>query len=304
MSSKLFYSMVAAGVLGVVTFAASANADARSPRGPGFNGGPCVNGECRGPGARFDGPGGFGPGGIFEQFDANKDGKVEKKEYSDAIKAEFDKYAKDGKLTHEGFEAMWSERSAPMRVRAFQRLDANDDNVISKDEIDRFAKRFESFFTRSGDKGRPDRDKDGRGFGGPGGPGPFNALIREADTDKDGKISAEEWKAFVDAKVAAADTDKDGNISQEEFAVLWNDFGKPMRIRAFQRLDADDDNVVTFEEFSKGRDALFDRMDRNNDGVVEKEELKSYGGPAPRERRGDSPRRDGRPGERGGKRAK
>jgi hypothetical protein len=42
-------------------------------------------------------------------------------------------------------------------------------------------------------------------------------MLEKIDTDKDGKISKQEWQAHHDERFAELDADKDGAISQEEF---------------------------------------------------------------------------------------
>jgi len=42
-------------------------------------------------------------------------------------------------------------------------------------------------------------------------------MFEKIDTDKDGKISKQEWQAHHDEKFAELDADKDGAISQDEF---------------------------------------------------------------------------------------
>ena len=55
-------------------------------------------------------------------------------------------------------------------------------------------------------RGRGQRGQRGQGQGGP------SMLLQRLDTDKDGKVSEEEWKAFF----KAADTDGDGAVTAEE----------------------------------------------------------------------------------------
>jgi len=71
----------------------------------------------------------------------------------------------------------------------------------------------------------------GPGFGGPGfGPGQFlgPALVREADTDKSGTVSADEFKSLADRWFEAWDTSRDGQLSVEEVSQgLATVFGPP-----------------------------------------------------------------------------
>ena len=48
--------------------------------------------------------------------------------------------------------------------------------------------------------------------------GPMHAkMLEKIDTDKDGKISKQEWQTHHDQKFTELDTDKDGAISHDEF---------------------------------------------------------------------------------------
>ncbi len=56
------------------------------------------------------------------------------------------------------------------------------------------------------------------GHPGKGGKGPMHGkMLEKIDTDKDGKISKQEWQTHHDEKFAELDADKDGAISHDEF---------------------------------------------------------------------------------------
>ena len=231
---------------------------------------------------------GFGPGMMMqkwqERFDTNGDGRIEKEEFSKAVRAEYDRYnvSKDDKLTKEQFENFWNDRHTEHRVRAFQFLDSNGDNSISKDEVKQLARRFSGFITRFDDRGIDLKDFQGRrGFGwhhkGWGMMGEtVQDLLQEADLDKNAYVSDAEFETFLIGQFDKADTNKDGKLTQEEFAKVLNDFAKPMVVRAFQMFDANGDNVISFAEFNKHLETRFAFMDRNEDGVIEQKEL-SFG---------------------------
>jgi len=108
------------------------------------------------------------------------------------------------------------------------------------------------------------------------------------DADKDGKLSQDEFRAYVkqrrgqrqQRKMAKMDTNKDGNISRDEFIGF-----KTMRAeKKFSRMDKDSNGVVTADEFKqckskhKGKKGkrfggrMFNRLDANNDGTVTRDE--------------------------------
>src|SRR5690242_10318646 len=76
---------------------------------------------------------------LFEQADANHDGKVTKAELdayaADALKR-FDKDG-DGKLSLDEFQGLWLELTRPLEVRAFQFLDRNGEGKVTAEEMQR-----------------------------------------------------------------------------------------------------------------------------------------------------------------------
>lgn len=113
---------------------------------------------------------------------------------------------------------------------AFDRLDANKDGSISRDE---FAKAHEQRIERRIEirEQRKEAAKDGKDvrkhvmrMGGPGGFG--GRMIVMADTDKDGKITLAEAEALALQHFDQLDTNKDGQVTPEERRV-----GRPMIIK-------------------------------------------------------------------------
>lgn len=146
------------------------------PGGPGFGGGP-----GGGPGGR----GGFGPGmmlapQMLSQGDKNQDNQLSAAEFSALSDAWFDKLDKDhtGKLSQE-----------------------------------QFSDAFGALLPMPG-RGGPPGGGGGRGFG-PGrfiGPGVFAA----ADKNKDGSLTAPEWKETFSGWFAAWNSDKAGGLTEEK----------------------------------------------------------------------------------------
>ena len=112
------------------------------------------------------------------------------------------------------------------------------------------------------------------GFGfGPGmrgmghGPMGFGAvrteLMKEVDTNKDGKLSQDEIDAAVNARFTEFDADKNGSLSLDEFQALWAEITKPATVRAFQFLDPNGDAAVSKDELDSALGSIVSRFDRN-----------------------------------------
>ena len=110
----------------------------------------------------------------------------------------------------------------------------------------------------------------GGGFGPMGrGPGMMGTMmLDQLDADGDGKVSRAEVDAFRKARLESADRNRDGRLDQAEFEALWLEVTRPMRIRAFQFLDADGDGIVTAAELERPMNRMFARMDRDGDGFL------------------------------------
>jgi len=98
----------------------------------------------------------------------------------------------------------------------------------------------------------------------------FNAL----DADKDRKVTMAEIDASHAARTKAADTNADGKLSAEELAAMQI---KAMTERAVARaakmienLDTDGDKMLTDIELAagKGRAEMFARVDTDGDGAI------------------------------------
>lgn len=93
-------------------------------------------------------------------------------------------------------------------------------------------------------------------------------FFKEADADKDGKLTqAEIDKARAD-RFAKFDANGDGKLSLDEFDNLLREVTRPMTVRAFQRLDPDGDAGITLEEYTEPFARMVERMDRDDDGAL------------------------------------
>ncbi|WP_242129623.1 EF-hand domain-containing protein [Sphingobium sp. Sx8-8] len=157
------------------------------------------------------GPGPHGPrGGMLMMADANHDGVVTKAEFTAALEARFARLDAnhDGKLTSEDREILRQQRLD----ERFAAMDTNKDGQISKAEF---------VAAHQG------RDGGHDGMDRPGGPerpgwghrGPGHGMMRggpDGDAAKDGTITKAEFMAGPLAMFDKADTNHDGKVTADE----------------------------------------------------------------------------------------
>jgi hypothetical protein len=112
--------------------------------------------------------------------------------------------------------------------------------------------------------------------GGPRGPGGPN-LLKQFDTNDDGKLTQDEIDAARHARVTEFDADKNGALSLEEYQALWLDAMHRAMVRAFQANDEDGDGSVTIVEFQARFADIVENLDRNGDGELTRDELRRPG---------------------------
>lgn len=104
-------------------------------------------------------------------------------------------------------------------------------------------------------------------------------IVRQADVNNDGAITLEEARTVVPALSSDTfelmDRNDDGVLSREDIPTLPPN---PLErlYRALREADANEDGVVTFEEFQalfpSLPDGVFNQLDRNGDGVLDIED--------------------------------
>jgi Ca2+-binding EF-hand superfamily protein len=165
----------------------------------------------------------------------------------------------DGAISRAEFDA-WS-------AEHFNQLDQNGDGLVTEDE-------------------RPERGPRGRHGGG------AFFIVKAADADEDGGVSAAEWQTFL----AALEVDAEGAVSTESLAEMLPEppeGRRPPRARGGEgdrgpaqflsrALDADRDGTLELADF----ETLFANADTNGDGALTADELPERPPHGPRGRRG------------------
>jgi Ca2+-binding EF-hand superfamily protein len=100
------------------------------------------------------------------------------------------------------------------------------------------------------------------------------------DTNKDGKISADEHAAAAKTMFDTMDANKNGKVTAAEMdaaheritgkKVTTSDLSAAEKIKV---IDADGDGILTAEEHAAGSRAMFAKMDTDKDGVLSKAEF-------------------------------
>ena len=185
-------------------------------------------------------------GRFFDTYDANRDGKVSKEEYSgDADN--FDLYDTD----HDGFITL-----AEMGVPADYKYGT--------------AKREREEGMGGGGKGGGLRRLD-----------EFRKRLAEMDTNKDGKVSKEEWKGTQPFDLM--DRNKDGFVTMDDIVMGAGGKGgipgggmptREERMARFKEQDKNGDGKVSREEFP-GSDEMWKGLDKNGDGAITPEEIEA-----------------------------
>lgn len=110
--------------------------------------------------------------------------------------------------------------------------------------------------------------------------GPMQMLNFDAiDTDKDGKITAEEFAAFRTAEFAKSDTNSNGQVSADELAAKHiadaTARAAEMAAKMIERMDQNADGQISPEEMEAGPRpvSMFERADADGDGALTKAEV-------------------------------
>jgi len=178
----------------------------------------------------------------------------------------------------EGRRGMWGRGARAMtqdefdtRTRErFARLDKNSDGVIDAAEAE---------------AGMPGPGSRGQQMG----EAMAQRLLAMFDTNRDGKVTREEFLARVRSEFGRADLNSDGRISDEDLPpmargrnVLKGEGrigpmmggpmmgGRGMMLGRLIEADANKDGVITLDEVTASATRRFEQLDRNKDGAIDK----------------------------------
>lgn len=132
------------------------------------------------------------------------------------------------------------------------------------------------------------------------GPGRGHGMLKELDSDSDGRVTREELSAGAKAHFAELDANRDGKVTKDEVEARMRAFhekrtearnkaepgnGKDGKHAAweakfrergaahFAKADTNGDGALDLKELTAGMDARFARLDGNGDGVLAGDEL-------------------------------
>ena len=107
-----------------------------------------------------------------------------------------------------------------------------------------------------------------------------DAEFAATDTNKDGKVSAEEHAAASKKMFATMDANKDGKVTAAEMTAAHqrvtskkakkSDMSVAEKIKV---IDTDGDGILTAEEHAAGSRTMLGKMDTDKDGFLTKDEI-------------------------------
>ncbi|MBI5095066.1 MAG: hypothetical protein HZB26_21855 [Candidatus Hydrogenedentes bacterium] len=199
------------------------------------------------------------PENAFDELDRNDDGVLSSADFSDTlpraacetvlrlIRAADANY--DGQVTLDELKVVVPDVS----LEQFNRLDTNDDGVLTRDDLPPFSCDDREILER---------------------------ILRNADANGDKQVTFDELKAIIPAltqeQFDRLDTNHDGVLTKDDIPAPPVDPLKRL-IRLLHRADADENGEVTFDELLAVAPGLtqeqFDTLDTNDDGVITKDDF-------------------------------
>lgn len=109
--------------------------------------------------------------------------------------------------------------------------------------------------------------------GGIGGPRILDLAFSALDTNKDGKISKDEFEANRPERMKTADANSDGKVTKKEFEDFIVKQARERADRMFAKMDTNKDGRLDDADAKMVADERFDRVDANHDGYITKDEF-------------------------------
>jgi hypothetical protein len=91
------------------------------------------------------------------------------------------------------------------------------------------------------------------------------------DLNRDGNVTCDEWKQYATKLFRDADTDRDGFLTREEFGAMSR-VDRLFETVGFAALDADGDGRIALSELIDKPNPAFTLLDRNHDCILSPEE--------------------------------
>lgn len=98
----------------------------------------------------------------------------------------------------------------------------------------------------------------------------------KADTDSNGRITAEELAPRTERRFARLDTDGNGQVSLAEIDAMLAAALERRRARIMERLDADRNGQISRAELDLAVERLIAATDEDKDGAVTAEEIRRH----------------------------
>jgi Ca2+-binding EF-hand superfamily protein len=99
-------------------------------------------------------------------------------------------------------------------------------------------------------------------------------LFEQADANKDGKVSKDEYNAAIASRFTALDSNRDGAVTEQELYQAGLERYKQRVAMRFKMMDRNSDGKVSADETPR-RVPPFAVLDSNNDGSITKDDVRA-----------------------------
>ncbi|MCC7495516.1 MAG: hypothetical protein IT204_24410 [Fimbriimonadaceae bacterium] len=251
------------------------------------------------------------PGALFERFDKNADQVLTADEVPAQVWAKLKQRDanQDGQVTREELRPKDGE-ARPTAEQMFQRLDKNQDQALTADEVPvPVWERISKADANADGKLTLDEAKAALAAreGGEGGKR-HEQLFKQFDADQDGCLTQAEAPTEVWQRIAPADVNTDGKVSADELKALAEaglaDKGRPGKPgegrpagELFAKYDKNKDGALTQDEVPAEAWQRLSKADANQDGKITAAEFEAARAKGAAGQGGEGKGGDGKPGE-------